>query len=167
MKPGQDYPVTDLRGFRWRLAGVERRLENEVEGARLALARLQQQCRVLDAAEHRRATQRCAQEALALQSARRDVLAGARAMRYLASLEAHRVAAAAARAELEQSVAAARAACAERQRQCESVQTLRLAAQREHAQAQLRREWREADGAWLAFAQVRRAGGLRRAGERR
>ena len=162
MKRGQDPTPADLRGFRWSLHGAERRIEAEVEGARLSLARLNQQLHALEQAEHRRIAQQTEQEGLALQHARRDVYAGAQAMRYLARLASERVAAEAVQAELRQRTTLARQACADRQRQLESVQALRLAAQREHTQARLRRECREADAAWLAAAQQRRSADLRR-----
>ena len=165
MKHSQAAPRVDLRAFRWPLEPLERRLDGAVESARLAIAGLQRQLHAFDdAARHRLAHQR-EQEQRALRSARHDVRAGALAVRYLASLEAARRDADAARAELEQRVAAARAACAQRQRELESVQALRRAAQREHAQQQLRRECREADAAWLALRQQRRAAAARAGGE--
>ena len=154
--------ATDLRGFRWALQPAERRLEAEVESARLGLARLQHQSQELGEAERRRLVEQVEQQALALQSARRDVYAGAHAMRYLAYLEGERIAAAGAIAEMERRVVQAREACAQRQRQLESVQVLRAAAQREHTQARLRRECREADAAWLALAQLRRCADVRK-----
>ncbi|GAB3658509.1 hypothetical protein [Ramlibacter alkalitolerans] len=157
--------AVDLRGFRWRLLPAERRLEAEVESARLALARLQMQSCDLDQAERRRSAQQIEQQALALASARHDVFAGAQAMRYLAHLEGERIAAAAASLAMQQRVAEAREACAQRQRQLESVQLLRDAAQREHLQARLRHECREADAAWLALTQLRRCAQLRKGRE--
>ncbi|HET8748748.1 MAG TPA: hypothetical protein VFM98_24345 [Ramlibacter sp.] len=142
-------------------------MDGAVENARLALARLQQQDHALQQEEGRRSTQRQEQQGHAVQSAQRDVFAGAQAARYLARLQAERVAAATVREALQQRVAAARIGCAERQRQLESVQALRETAQRDHAQAQLRREWREADAAWLALTQARRAAALRKVGETR
>lgn len=158
-------PRIDLRAFRWQLDPLERRLDGAVESARLAVAGLQRQLHAFDDAARRRLAHQREQEQQALQSARHDVHAGALAVRYLASLEAARRDTDAARAELEQRVAAAQAACGQRQRQLESVQALRHAAQRQHAQQQLRRECREADAAWLALRQQRRAAATRAGGE--
>lgn len=165
MRPRQIGVPVDLRSFRWTLAPVEHRLDGQVEGARLALARLQQQCRVVDEAEHLRAAQRGEQEARARETAGRDLRAAALETRHLARLEEQRLAAEAVRTELAQRIAAARIACAERQRQLESLQALRLDAQRAHARAQQSREARQADAAWLAMAELRRAHAARDAGE--
>jgi flagellar biosynthesis chaperone FliJ len=165
MTRGQVGEPKDLRGFRWNLQPVERRFDTQVETARLALARLHQQVHALEQAQVRRSVQQREQESLALQAAQRDVLAGARAMRYLARLEGERVTAEAVRAELRQRVALARRACADSQRQLESVQALRRAAQREYTQACQRRDCREADAAWLAFAELGRNAELRKARE--
>jgi hypothetical protein len=165
MKPGQGTPSVDLRAFRWTLQPAERRLDAQVETARLALARLYQQSRALEQAERRRGAQQREQEGLALQQAQRDVVAGAQAMRYLARLGAERLAADAVRAGVQQRLELARDACAERQRQLESVQALRRAAEREHTQACLRRAARDADAAWLALVELRRAAQQRQAGE--
>jgi hypothetical protein len=163
MRPAQAGPSADLRAFRWNLEPVERRLQATLESARLALARLQQQSNAQEQVGRQRVIEQREQEALALESARRDVFAAAHAVRYLASLETQRIAADARRAELAQRLAAARLACVERQRQFESAQTLRFAAQRQHALEQLRREWRQADAAWLAFTARRRCADPRQA----
>jgi len=165
MKCGQGAPSADLRGFRWSLLPAERRLDAQVETARLALARLHQQAQALEQAELRSGEQLREQESLALQQARRDVVAGAQATRYLVRLQAERSAAGAVRAGLQSRLELARDACAERQRQLESVQAMRRAAQREHTQACLRRDAREADAAWLALAELRRLAQQRQARE--
>jgi hypothetical protein len=157
MKHPQAMPVVDMRGFRWRLAALERGREHALEGARLALAHCQQQSHAAEAAAQQRRERQRAQEEVALHLAQQDVHAGARAARYLAQLEAARLAAEGSRLELEQRLLAARAACAERQRQLECLQSMRTAARRQHAQAQLSREWKEADAAALVIAQQRRA----------
>ncbi|GAB3771664.1 hypothetical protein GCM10028796_40890 [Ramlibacter monticola] len=150
-------PRVDLRAFRWHLEPLQRHLDGAVESARLELGALQRHLHLLDEAAQRRSAHQREQERRAARSAPDDLHARARAVRYLASLEEARLAAEASRVGLEQRVVAARAACAERQRQLESVEALRHAAQRQHAQQQLRREWSEADAAWLALMQRRRA----------
>jgi hypothetical protein len=145
----------DLRTFHWRLAPLERRLDNAVESARLALGQLQAQARLLGDDARRRAVHQAQQERLARACVQRDPRAGADAVMYLAALEAARVASDTARAEMDQHIAGARSACADTQRQLECVQALRLSAQRVHAQAQMRREWKEADAAWVALVQRR------------
>jgi hypothetical protein len=145
------------RGFQWRLQPAERWFDVELEAAKLALARLQRESDLLEQAERRRAMAQQEQERLALQAAQRDVFAGAHAVRYLASLQVERIAADARRTELQQRLAAARAECVQRQRRLESVQALRATAQQEHMRAGQRRDCLEADAAWLATSQVRRA----------
>ena len=161
MTRSQQADSAHLRGFRWMLQPVERKLDAAVEGARLVLAALQRQLDALQQTAQQHGKEQQAQEALALEWIRRDVHAGAHAMRHLASLEVERLRVDADRIEMEQRVATARAECIECQRRVESVQALRRSAQRQHAEASLRRQWKDADDAWLAFTQQRRASGPR------
>lgn len=157
MKQPQVAPRADLRAFRWQLHAQERRLEGDVQTACLEVARLQQRLALSEQGARRRRAEQRELQAQARQEAQHDLHSGARLVRYLARLEADLVAADAERGALERELLAARAACSERQRQLECVQALRSAAQRQHAQEQQRRESREADAAWLALVQQRRA----------
>ena len=167
MKRAQTDRRVDMRGFRWSLEPVERSLHAALERDRLALASLQRQAQALDQAAQARLAEQREEEGRALQCALRDVRAGAQAMRYLAGLEAARRAADAQLAQVGLRMAAARLACADRQRQLESAQALRHEAQRQHALAQLRRQWKEADAAWLACRPQRSAIGVRETGQAR
>jgi flagellar biosynthesis chaperone FliJ len=153
------------RTFRWPLAPLERKMDAAVENARLALQALQQEAHSQEQAARRRQAYQREQEDVAARSIQRDPRAGADAVRYLASLHAARVAAEASRTDLEQRLAAGRAECADLQRQLEAVQALRDRAHRVHAQGEVRRECRDADAAWLALAQQRRAAAVRAAGD--
>jgi hypothetical protein len=157
-------PSLHLRNFHWPLAALERKLDAALENARLALHVSQQEAHAEEEAARQRQAHRVEQEGVALRCMQRDLRAGADAVRYLASLQAAHIAAEAKRAEVDQRVARERASCADRQRQLEAVQALRAAAHRVHAQGALRRECREADAAWLALAQQRRAAALRGGG---
>ena len=157
--------VPSARTFRWPLQALERKMDAAVENARLALQALQQEARLEEQAARRRHAYHLEQEGVALRAMQRDPRAGAQALRYLASLHAARVAAEATRADLDQRLARGRTHCADLQRQLEAVQALRSAAQRLHAQGELRRECREADAAWLALTQQVRAAGARSGGE--
>jgi hypothetical protein len=155
----------NLRTFRWPLVALERKLDAAVENARLALHALQQEARSEEEAARRRQAYQTEQEGVACRSMQRDLRAGADAVRYLACLHATRVAAEATRADLDQRLARARADCADLQRQLEAVQALRGTAQALHAQDEARRECRQADAAWLALTQQRRAAAARSWGD--
>lgn len=153
-----------LRGFAWPLAGLQRKMDVDLENARLALHEVQREARREEEAAHRRQAQQREQEDAARQCLQRDLRLGADAVRYLAGLQAARMAADARRGAVDQQLALQRAACAQRQRQLEAVQSLRDAAQDLHAQGDRRRACRDADAAWLALVQQRHAQALRTGG---
>lgn len=145
--------AADLRGFRWPLAALQRKLDLSLESARLRLAMLRQQeaamQRALDAfeAQHRqtlagmgnasngsfdpaerlRSLEHLVQEA-GLLDAKRDEMHGLRS-RFDAARDA--------------------CAAAERQRAC--VERMRTAALRVYGAGQLRAATREANFAWLVL----------------
>lgn len=149
----------DMRSFRWPLQPLERKLDGGLEAARLALASLKDQAKALDqlVAEWKKHQEQ--QERAASASIERDPRMGSHVLRYLATLQARLGQAAIAGAELGLRVGKAQGDCVERQRQLACVQALREQAQRIHAAAQLRREAREADAAWLVRRAQRRAAG--------
>lgn len=154
-------PKVDLRGFRWPLHPLERKLDGALETARLALALLQRRHRELEQVAVQWKAHQAEQERSAAECVRGDPRLRAHALGYLGTLQ-HRLAQAGEQAsELHQRIAAARGDCVDRQRQLSCVQALRQQAQQQHAQAQLRREAREADAAWLVLQQQRSASTLR------
>ncbi len=141
--------VADLRGFRWHLEPLRRKLEADLEGARLELAALLREEGELAAAVREL-------DARFLQDAR-DALRGpldpqrrARALGYLTqqakALDGHRRDA----CELRSRVTKAREACLTAERRLASTERLRAKAQALFAADQLRRTAKEADIAWLA-----------------
>ncbi len=155
----------DLRSFRWPLQALERKVDGALETARLALTLARGRERALQQQVQRQQGQQVLQQRLGCECVQRDPRLASPVAAYLAAL-AHDLRDAQARAaqahlELEQ----ARAECLAGQRQLACLQALRREAQRAHAQAQLRRDAKEADAAWLARSgqQLARAG--RRADE--
>jgi len=140
----------DLRGFRWRLEPLRRKLQADLEGARLLLAallgeegRLAAAIRELDA--------RFLHDARDILNAPLEARGRARALAYLLqqgeALHAQRRQA----CELRSRLTEAREECLAAERRLNSVEKLRGSAQAVFAAEQLRRTAKEADLAWLAL----------------
>jgi len=153
MKPGIRRRV-DLRGFPWQLAALERNLEHAVDLARAALAAAQRRAETLETTLQSLETQKAEQLQGAVASAgqRIDPAAQGRLLRFLAQAEARRVARQLELARLRDHVAAARQECTAADRELACLRRLRESAEAVHATAQLRREAKEADLAWLTHA---------------
>lgn len=142
--------TADLRGFRWHLEPLRRKLEADLEGARLVLAALLREEDGL-AAAMRELEARFLQEARAVLSGPLDPQRRARALAYLTqraqALDERRRDA----CELRSRVTVAREACLMAERRLASTERLRGKAQALFAADQLRRVAKEADIAWLAM----------------
>lgn len=147
----------DLRAFRWGLHPYERKLDGALEAARVALALLQRQERRLDELVAHWREHEARQQHIASECVRRDPRMAPHVLGYLGSVQEELAAAAERRDGLQRQLATARADCTERQRQLACLHSVRAAAERLHAQEQLRREARSADAAWLARLQQGRA----------
>lgn len=144
--------LADMRGFRWRLAALEGKLDHDLDRARAALAALQREAATLDAARREMAEVQAAhlRRAAALVAGRPDPAMHRACLQYLAHAEnrLHQR-----RSEAEQlaaRVAGARKACVDADRKLASVRSLRRRDEVPYAIEQARRNAREADLAWLA-----------------
>lgn len=142
----------DLRGLSWPCAALERKLELALGRAHVAVAELQRQCAAgeqeLRELQDAREDQLRALHAVALRGEGWDVHRGSLHFlaEALARLAGHERAVVLLRARLQE----AQQACVAARQRLETLRALRSAAEAAHVQAQLRREAREADLAWLA-----------------
>lgn len=142
--------IADLRGFRWHLEPLRRKLEADLEGARLALAALLRKESELDAIV-RTLDAQFLQDARAALGPPLEARERARALAYLARqaqvLDGRKREA----CELRSRVTAAREECLTAERRLASTEKLRGKARALFAADQLRRAAKEADIAWLAL----------------
>jgi chromosome segregation ATPase len=149
----------DVRGFPWRLAALERKLDHDLDRARSALAALQREAANLDTMRHEMADGQAAQmrHASALVARRLDPVAHRACLQYLVlaeqSLQQRRSEA----ERLAVRVADARKACLVADRKLASLRSLRREDETGYATEQARRNARDADLAWLANAAAARA----------
>lgn len=150
----------DMRGFQSPLRALERKLEHELDRARMELAALQRDAVSLE--ESRRALRKerdeqlhCANDLL---GAALDPAAYRRCLQYLLSMDRQMEERSMEMRKLETRLAAGRQACVEANRRLASVQAVRDAREASYAQEQARRTGREADLAWLVSACRARAG---------
>jgi flagellar export protein FliJ len=148
----------DMRGFPWKLAGVERKLELELEQATATLAVLQRQAAALREQVQKlesegRQQARSAGDALARGF---DVAAHGRWLRYLAHAQQRLVDASGEVERGESRVTLATQACTEADRRLACLRTIRESAEKAYAAEQLRRQAKEADLAWLVRLAVGR-----------
>lgn len=143
--------AVDLRGFRWRLAPVQRKLEWEREAAKARLAdRLQQALRATSQVAELEATRNeQAAAAARVMRARGDAHAHAQALVYLSALASRMVEAERERQAAESQADAARAECLACQRRLDTLVAARDSALGQHVRQELQRESKEADAAWL------------------
>lgn len=150
----------DLRGFRWPLQALERKLDADLLRARALLTRQNADAAQL-AARVQALEDGLAQEGRWLQDACARLFDPARrreALSYLAGV-AQQIAEKARAAETARERAAVAAQeCLRQERQLASVQELRACGQAAYAMGQLRREGREADLAWLTRSAAAKAG---------
>lgn len=141
--------LVDLRGFRWRLVPLHRKLRADLDGAQFVLASLLREEKEL-AGTIRILDSEFLQDARGVLNAPLEPERRTRSLRYLVErardLEARRQDAAALRSR----ITAAREDCMTAERRLASIDTLRGNAQALFAQEQMRAAAKEADIAWLA-----------------
>lgn len=142
----------DLRGFQWRLAALERKLDHDLGRARSALATLQREAADLDTVRHDMADVQAAQmrRAAALVVRGLDPAAHRACLQYLVLAEGRLQQRRSEAEQLAARVADARKACLDADRKLASLRSLRREDEAEYATDQSRRNAREADLAWLA-----------------
>lgn len=146
----------DLRGCGASLRPFERRLDAQLEAARLALALLQRREDALQAVERQCAAAGMQQHRQACEWLAREPHMRPHLLDSLREVDRGIERARADVAAVQEQVAVARAECVDRQRRLACVQRLRAAAERLFAQEQVRRDAREADAAWLGRARQRK-----------
>jgi flagellar export protein FliJ len=153
MTPGIRSRV-DMRGFPWKLAMLERKLEHEVDQARAALAAVQCEADALAAAVQVLEEERAAQlQCLSAAAGQRfDPAAHAGFLRFLTQADGRLTERNLALARLRNRLAAARQDCIAADRALARVRKLRESAEAGYAIEQFRRQAKEADLAWLAGA---------------
>lgn len=146
------YAHVDMRGFSWKLAALERKLGHELDLATAALATAQREAAGLREAAQRleRESQEQLQAAGAALARELDPVAHRRALGYLVQLRQRLWDALRAAEAGHSRVREAAQACIEADRKLASVRRVRELSERAYAQAQGRREAREADRSWLA-----------------
>jgi hypothetical protein len=152
-----------MRAFRWHLAPLERKLEANIEAARLARAVLQRQAESLKLSIEALADQRRTEikAAAVTRNGALDPRAHARVLKYLVAVSGTIESKHAEAAELDRRIQGARQECLDSERQLACVVRMREAAQEAYAQGQFRAVAKESDMAWLALhANEERAGGL-------
>lgn len=138
----------DLRGFVWKLAALERKLERDVELARIHLASLHREALALE--DNRRALDRELREQARIDALRFGSATQRTAFEYLAQVQRRQEQAANSAAALAVRVEHARRACVDVDRQLASVGKLRQGQEQRYARQQQRRADRAADLDWLA-----------------
>lgn len=159
-------PTNDLRGFRWPLRPLERKLDAELEAARLALARMQSQEQVARQSLGAAAEHLGLQQGMASRCIQHDPRLAHEVLSYLSGLEQALSRCRSDAARVAQDLVDARVRCIERQRRLACVEALRERAEQAHLRERTRREAREADAAWLAHSQFARSAGTREGGSR-
>ena len=141
----------DLRGFPWKLAMLERKLEHAVDVARSALAAAQGEAAAATTAVQWLEAQKAAQTPRRRATGERfDAAAQVRLLRFLAQAEDRLADRNRELAQLQARIAMARRGCVDADRELARVRRLRESAQAAYAAEQLRRQAKEADLAWLA-----------------
>lgn len=146
--------TADMRGFQWRLAALERKLDHDLGRAHSALAVLQREAADLDTLRNEMADLLAAQMrgAAGLIARKPDPAAHRACLRYL-QLGHERLHQRRSEAdELAARVSVARQACLDADRKLAALRSLRHEQETEYATEQSRRGAREADLAWLANA---------------
>lgn len=158
--------TVDLRAFRWRLAGLDRKLDHELECTRSALAALQREAASLDALRHEmteahfdalRKTSKLLADAV-------DPVAHRACLQYLAATEDRLRERSDEAGQLDARVMEARKACLDADRRLASLRSLRQDEEADYTREQSRRIARDADLAWLALAATRDQAAARRGG---
>lgn len=150
--------VPKVRGFDWRLAPLQRKLEWEVDAARMqlagALARSEATARALR--EIQAVQQQAAQDARAAVSLRADPLAHQRMLRYLVGVAGQVEVATDEEKKAGEGLAAAREELLERQRRLDVLLRARGNALDAHLQERARGAQVEADATWLVLRELHR-----------
>lgn len=157
----------DMRGFQWRLAALERKLDHDLGLARSALAMLQREATDLDAVRHEMADAQAAQmrRAAELMVRRLDPGAHAACLQYLVLAENRLLLRRSEAEQLAGRVADARKACLDADRKLASLGSLRREDEAGYATQQSRRNARHADLVWMANAAVSARTAARRNGD--
>lgn len=147
-----------VRGFDWRLAPLQRKLEWEVDAARTQLAGALAQCETAARAlrEIQAVQQQAAQDARVAVSVRADPLAHQRMLRYLVSVAGQVELAATEEKKAGDGLAAAREELLQRQRRLDVLLRARGNALDAHLQEKARGAQVEADATWLALRDLQR-----------
>lgn len=158
----------DVRGFRWRLDSLERKLDHDLDLAHSTLAALQREATDLDAVRHEMAAVQAAQmrRAAELAARRLDPAAHGACLQYLVLAEKRLQQRRSEAEQLAGRVADARTACLDADRKLASLRSLRREDEAGYATEQSRRNARDADLAWLANAAVSARTAARRNGDR-
>ena len=150
-----------FRGFDWRLAPLQRKLEWEVEAARTSLAKAQSGTQEADealrAAEVR--LRQASEEARGSAAVHSDPRAHRQLLSWLVGLGDQVAVAAAKQVEAAERLSAARQDLLKRQRRLDVLLRARDGALAAHVRDAARREQAEADAAWLALRIARQARG--------
>lgn len=156
----------DVRGFQWRLAALEQKLDHDLARAHSALATLQREARKLKAVQAEMDDVQSAQmrRAAALMGRSLDPAAHGACLRYLVLAEQHIQQRRNEAVHLATRVADARTACLAADRKLASLRSLRREDESEYAREQSRRSARDADLAWLANSVAAAQAAARREG---
>lgn len=156
MNPQQ--ATRNVRGFDWRLAPLQRKLEWELDAARTRLARVlaqwQQARDGLEAAEERQ--EQAAVEARAQAAAATDPRAHRAMLSYLVGLGDQVAVARSQEQEAQERLAEGRQDVLRCQRRLDVLLRARGNALDDHLQAHARRDQSEADATWLALRELQR-----------
>lgn len=150
-------PAQPVRGFDWKLAPLQRKLEWEVDEARTLLARVLAQWHAADEAMRHAESQlqEASQEARSSVVAQADPRAHRRQLAWLVSLADAAAAAAHKERQAGEELAAARQDMLQRQRRLDVLLKARENAFTDHLHEQSRVAQNEADAGWLALRQSR------------
>jgi flagellar export protein FliJ len=148
----------DLRGFRWPLGVLERKLEHAVDVACAALGAVQADAGRMATTIRALEAQKAAQlQGPSAEGDRINAAEHVRSLRFLAQVEGLLAGRNRELATLRERVDAARQDCVKADRNLARVRRLRESAEAAYASEELRRQAKDADLAWLAFAARARA----------
>ena len=145
--------IVDLRRFRWPLAPLQRKMEWELEAAKVRLAKLQGEAQQAASRLERLEAARAEQSAVAarLMHAQANAPAYVRGLGYLSVLATRIAEAARQRQVVHEMADQARTECLACQRRLDVLVAAREGAIDHHVREALRQQAREADAAWLAL----------------